>query len=226
MNIKLAALRYSATRWSSRITVGLSIRAQWSVLIDYLKREKEVETVSSQPARKLLKMMNTATTKIQLVLLTSLKPFVKIIGAFSRPLAFEHSPFHLLTLTNIKIWKSISYKTRPREVDLEASYCHFGSFSFTSREKDTMRLTYVKCAGHAMVEFEKVLEDTTDLIEHINIFHPPYLLRMQIKDDVMRKTYKKFPRVFDGLLFNDVEEMFHRYHTEVKVSVSLPSCGC
>jgi alpha-N-acetylglucosamine transferase len=107
-------------------------------------------------------------------------------------------------------------------VDLELSFCHFGAFSFSTGEQKQMHRTYIKCAGHALLEYEKVLEDTTELVELINIFHPPYLLRMRIKDDVMRTAFKQFRRVFHGLSFNEVEEEFNLYHTEVKVDLTLP----
>jgi hypothetical protein len=98
MDIKVASLRFAATRWNSRVTVGLSIRSQWDVLVAYLKHEKDIETSTSQPARKLLKLMKSVTVKIQLVLLTSLKPFVKIIDASQGRWRSNVAPHHVASM--------------------------------------------------------------------------------------------------------------------------------
>ena len=161
--------------------------------------------------------------KIQLVLLTSLKPFVKIIDASQGRWRSNVAPHHVASMRKFyETWKTITNQKEVEEVDLELSFCHFGAFSFSTGEQKQMHRTYIKCAGHALLEYEKVLEDTTELVELINIFHPPYLLRMRIKDDVMRTAFKQFRRVFHGLSFNEVEEEFNLYHMEVEVDLTLP----
>ena len=51
----------------------------------------------------------------------------------------------------------------------ELSFCHFGPFSFSTREQKQMRRTYIKCAGHSLLEYEKVrrVED----VEEFNLYH-------------------------------------------------------
>lgn len=223
MGIKVASLRYAPTRWASHVSVGLSIMQQWKDLEVYLRGEQELETSAKQPARKLATLMKNASTKIQLVLVTSLKPFLKIIEGSQGRWRSSTPPHHLLTLLQFyKTWKTISYQSRGAEVDLQSSFCNLQSFTFSSREKVLMGLAYIRCAGKALVEFEKVIEETTDLIELINVFHPPYLLRMTIKEGMLRQAFRNFPRLFKGLLYNDIEDEFLRYHSEVRVDPKLP----
>ena len=223
MGVKVASLRYAPTRWSSRVSVGLSILRQWTDLKAFLVEEKELETTTSKAAESLATLMDSAACKIQLILLCSLKPFIKIIEASQGRWRSSTPPHHITTLLRYyKTWKTISNKRRGSEVDLQSSYCDLHTFTFSSREEVLMGLAYIKCAGRALVEFEKVLEETTDLIEVINIFHPPYLLRMTLNDDMLKQTFRKFPRLCKGVLFHDVEEQFLRYHAEVRLDPKLP----
>ena len=43
-----------------------------------------------------------------------------------------------------------------------------------------------------------------------------------MQDHMLKEALLKFPRMFEGLLFSDVEAEFRRYHSEVLVDVSLP----
>ena len=130
----------------------LSIRSQWDVLVAYLKHEKDIEASTSQPARKL-------------VLLTSLKPFVKIIDASQGCWRSNVAPRHVASMMKFyETWKTITNQKQVEEVDLELSFCHFGTFSISTREQKQMGRTYIKCAGHALLEYEKVPEDTTELV--------------------------------------------------------------
>ena len=165
--LQVAALRFAPTRWSSRVSVALSIVKQWDDLGAYLQAEQEVNENASA-ARKLEKLMSLASVKIQMVLLTSLKQLNAIVKGSQGRWRSHTDPFHIQTMRlYLQTWTTISCQTKGTEVELEAGFCDLRPFTFSAHHKISMGLTYIKCAAKAVNEYQKVLDQTVHLVELI-----------------------------------------------------------